>query len=209
VKEFMEVGVKVGRSTSTMSMGEAVGAVVVDRTSGSSAVVIAAAGDARWRGISEESRQGCGNAAAHAVMRAIGLVARKRRSFLVGQNSGHQNADTPELFVNEPITSLETDLYEQSTLAAGGYLCHDLELYVTHEPCVMCSMAINHSRFGRVVFGECMLTGGLGTQNRDTNGSDFEYCTYGLWWRPELNWKFLTWSWVGDDDLQTAADVHA
>jgi hypothetical protein len=112
----------------------------------------------------------------------------------------------------------------------------------------MCSMALLHSRFGRVVFGRDMdKTGGLKAekQNNTTNTivqslqdatADKENSTtpsrkkrsrnrpppvntalansaansgpmsppirgkpdqigYGLFWRPQLNWKFLCWQW--------------
>ncbi|EFA85078.1 cytidine deaminase-like protein [Heterostelium album PN500] len=44
-----------------------------------------------------------------------------------------------------------------------AYLATDLYLYITREPCIMCSMALVHSRIKRVIFGAVQPNaGGLG-----------------------------------------------
>lgn len=183
---------RAGLSVLDEGKGEAIGAVIVDRSQGQRAFVVAAAGDARWQGIEAGDRDGQSNPVAHAVMRAIGMVARKRRSLLSDQLQDKEANQFTDWFADKPLTSMEKDIYVKSTLAPGGYLCLDLELYVTHEPCVMCCMAINHSRFGRVVFGKLMRsTGGLAVENQKSS-------IYGLCWRSELNWKFLCWQYVSD-----------
>lgn len=45
----------------------------------------------------------------------------------------------------------------------GPYLCTSYYVYVTHEPCVMCAMALVHSRVKRVFYGTKSSNGGLGT----------------------------------------------
>ncbi|HDY9693966.1 TPA: hypothetical protein RRO37_004285, partial [Escherichia coli BL21] len=76
-----------------------------------------------------------------------------------------------------------------------GYLCHGLELYVTHEPCVSCSMGILHSRMGKAVFATHMpRSGGLSSDDRPDGGGR----GLGLFWRRELNWSLMAWEWERD-----------
>ena len=196
---YLGLAERAGAETALERKGEAIGAVIVDRNQGKVATVLVAAGDARWQGIEKEDRQGHGNPMAHAVMRAIGMVAMKRRALTDSLHD--ESLDTMTWCREKPLTPFEQDVYSGWKSAPGGYLCLDLELYVTHEPCVMCSMAINHSRFGRVVFRHLMNhTGGLALEDRANNG-------YGLFWRSELNWKFLCWQYVHDEDVVMRAGI--
>jgi tRNA-specific adenosine deaminase 3 len=99
-----------------------------------------------------------------------------------------------------------------SPLESGGYLCTNLDIYLTHEPCVMCSMAILHSRFGRVVFGKETASGGIAAERKVTRDDKEEHAArYGLWYRSELNWRMMAWQWVDDDEPDGGedGDFHA
>ena len=205
---FMDLAMRAGMATASEGKGEPIGAVIVDRSCSKGPSVIVVAGDARWNHILKQDERGNGNALAHAVMRAIGMVAKKRLALANEAQAHAMDSEQPNHFNDEPLNALEKDYYASPTLAPGGYLCLDLELYITHEPCVMCSMAILHSRFGRVVFGQRMpRTGGLTADIVDDNtpsrADGPQRPGYGLWWLPELNWKVLAWQWVDDHPSQT------
>ncbi|PBP23960.1 ribonuclease [Diplocarpon rosae] len=270
VGRYMELARDVAGNADDKGCGERIGVVVVERRKGKGRVR-AVAGDARWKGW--RRGEDCGNVTAHAVMRAIGMVAgglkaredveaaaaaaaaaRKEAGVIAeetsrddaevgpgglagpvsrdeaglldtdadrrqkaadisqaGDNRHHgfqvhlEPPDPPkdqinrmndscgeadEIFNDAPFLFLEKKHYDASG-NEDGYLCHELEIYCTHEPCVMCSMAIVHSRFGRVVFRRRMHhTGGLCADGE---------LGHGLFWRKELNWTLLAWQWERDD----------
>lgn len=238
VDGHMALATRVGREVQALSFGERIGAVIVDRKAGERPIVLAVAGDGRWYDGARQGgkpKEGSGNVMAHAVMRAIGMIARKRREIAETLAREASAPDTvgkaalelapDDMFADRLLCDLEHAYYADSPIAPHGYLCLDLEIYVSHEPCVMCSMAINHSRFGRVVFGKRMpRSGGLTSEMRVTTGSSHadkegkagegraeSGLGYGLFWRPGLNWKLLAWEWVveaGDEVDDVGEDVH-
>ncbi|KAL8728242.1 MAG: hypothetical protein Q9166_005545 [cf. Caloplaca sp. 2 TL-2023] len=228
VGRMMGLALRAGEEAAEMEMGVGVGVVIAEKGK-----VVVVAGDGRWVGGKfdcpkeeegdREGGRGNGNPMAHAVMRAIGLVARKRRELSVRDATREVSkeegvaSDVPSEkvsgnhFADIPLTDIEQEIYEHDSIEPGGYLCLDLDIYVTHEPCVMCSMAILHSRFGKVVFGRRMPeTGGMSAEMKDdvASGCGEEVVGegakgglgYGLFWRPELNWRLLGWQWEDEDE---------
>ncbi|KAH4982382.1 hypothetical protein HBI51_211250 [Parastagonospora nodorum] len=185
-----------GKQIAEKCLGEQIGVVVIDRSKATPAV-IAVAGDCRWRSPTgdTEEQTGTGNVMAHAVQRAIAMVAKKR---LRAAGTDPALLDR-SLFCDSPLTEVEKEYYESDNIASSGYLCVDLDIYLTNEPCVMCSMAILHSRFRRCIFSTRMShTGGMTSDSIDQEQSSGGL-KHGLFWRPtELNWKFLTWEFMED-----------
>lgn len=188
IPKWMALAAAAARETRAAGSGEEVGVVVVRRRNGI-AEPVAIAGDMRWLNWPRSTQ---GNPTAHAALRAIAMVADglRRREADFESDCG--------IFVDEPRGAAEQC---DTPADENGYLCHDLEIYCTHEPCVMCSMAIVHSRFGRVVFGRRMTrTGGLCADSE---------LGHGLFWRKELNWTLLAWQWDNesqDSTIQAAQD---
>lgn len=208
VAYHMRLATRAGEQAHSSSKGLPIGAVVVDRCNPASPTVVAAAGDSRWTGSRDTTIYESGDVTGHAVMRAISFIAHKRRDLI--QGGQYRTNVEPDFVAAMPITEIERATYAKGTLTPGGYLCLDLEIYVTHEPCVMCSMAILHSRFSRVVFGQHMPhTGGLTAETVSVDSPEYKKSgiRYGLFWRPELNWKLLAWQWIGDEPLPSNLDA--
>ncbi|KAJ4420365.1 hypothetical protein N0V85_000627 [Neurospora sp. IMI 360204] len=203
---WMTLAHQVAEQTQAAGHGEPVGACIVQREEGNKVTLVALAADARWRC---QGKTGCtGNPMAHAVLRSISMVAQK---LVRSENKRTDTFQTAilefEAFQDKPLLDDEQKVFEIDHPSPDGYLCHGLEMYLTHEPCVMCSMAILHSRMGKVVFRHRMpLTGGLCAENR---GSDHPSLNgvdggrgLGLFWRRELNWSLVAWEWESNGCLK-------
>jgi tRNA-specific adenosine deaminase 3 len=123
-----------GEQISELCLGEKIGVVIVDQAK-STPEVIAVAGDCRWRSTTgtAEPHIGTGNVMAHAVHRAIAMVAKKR---LRAGGADPALLDR-SLFCDSPLTEVEKLHYESSNIASSGYLCVDLDIYLTHEVSVI------------------------------------------------------------------------
>ncbi len=55
--------------------------------------------------------------------------------------------------LSDPTAHAEIQAMRQAAQSLGNYRLVDCTLYVTLEPCAMCSGAIQHARIARVVYG--------------------------------------------------------
>lgn len=82
----------------------------------------------------------------------------------------------------------EKELRQRTVSTEKGYLCLNLHVFTTHEPCDMCTMALVHSRVGKLVF--------IRPAGERTGG-----CSQGIHNELYLNWKFDAWRWCGGDQF--------
>lgn len=82
----------------------------------------------------------------------------------------------------------------------GAYLCLNYDVYTTHEPCSMCSMALIHSRIKRCIFLQPMqLTGCLKSSSGDA---------YSMHDNRLLNSKYEVFQWLGDEYKTPPVDAE-
>ncbi|KAK6329864.1 tRNA-specific adenosine deaminase subunit tad3 [Orbilia javanica] len=147
---YMRLARKVAEEGERRGAGLRIGCVVVElkeRDGPRHGRVMAVAHDARTQ---------ANNPLAHACYRAISLVGRKR----VEVTARHK-PKVNMYSLNGPNSPMEDDYYDRVPGDPDGYLMNDLVVFMTHEPCVMCSMAMVHSRIGCLVYSEPMVSGGL------------------------------------------------
>ena len=212
VADYLQLARDAAEECKLRGCGQGIGAVIVDPVLGE---VVSVAGDARWwtLDLTSRGREYWGNTNGrpehHALMRAIAMVAEKelkRREVQI---------TVTNTLRGRPLTQLEGYYFESHTLSPGVtlgetrpprqsaarpdiYLCSGLDLYLTHEPCVACSMAMVHSRFRACVFQITMP--GTGALTAEKEAADGCQLGYGLFWRKELNWRVLTFQYEGAVD---------
>lgn len=87
----------------------------------------------------------------HAAMVCIDMVAKS-------QGGGMWKSEDLGLFAVDLSTIEET-----GKTKSVPYLCSTYHIYLTREPCVMCAMALVHSRIQRVYYGSSYREGALGS----------------------------------------------
>ena len=84
------------------------------------------------------------------------VVVRRGQVIATGRNA--------PIGAHDPTAHAEIMALRAAALALGNYRLDDCELYVTLEPCAMCSGAMLHARLKRVVFGAAQpKTGAAGS----------------------------------------------
>ncbi|KAI5307450.1 tRNA-specific adenosine deaminase subunit tad3, partial [Ascosphaera atra] len=211
VKESVQAGAgrylalarRLGEEARAVGRGRGVGVVMVDPDAetgdgGSDpwVAVVAAAGDARYwepegavldqADITSDAKNGPdGHPEHHAMMRGIAMVSEKRLVLNktptpddAAPQDQQQQQSSPQTRT-PPLTPLETQFTKYAK--PPSYLCTGLDAYISHEPCIMCSMGMLLSRFRSVTFPRTREgTPGVALDPHDG---------YGLHWRRELNWR--------------------
>ncbi|RIB15149.1 cytidine deaminase-like protein [Gigaspora rosea] len=118
---------------------------------------------------SHDTRTSSNHPLKHAVLNCINQVAMFEKTKLNSINDSltpkKRKADkSDDQLAFSSDTLPELNILENKENSAGVYLCKGYDIFVTHEPCITCSMALVHSRIGRVFYGRSNnASGGLGS----------------------------------------------
>lgn len=120
------------------------------------------------------------------------------------QHDVHRQSESvsSENSVSTPVLGMES----LTPTNGSHYLLTGLTIFLTHEPCIMCSMALLHSRVKAVFFVKPMSkTGGCGSTGR--GNEDDTPCIPRL---PNVNHRFAIFRWIdqnGVADIGDSVDV--
>ncbi|KAJ1726998.1 tRNA-specific adenosine deaminase subunit tad3 [Coemansia biformis] len=105
-----------------------------------------------------------GNPLRHAVMCCIAQVA----DYEVAREARMTQSQTPKLDATGPESNAAAPLKRAHSPCGAaeiddrsGYLCEGMDVFSSREPCVMCTMALVHSRIGRLFFLDSNSGGGI------------------------------------------------
>ena len=86
-------------------------------------------------------------------------------------------AHNAPISLNDPTAHAEVRALRDAAQVRGNYRLENCTLYVTLEPCAMCSGAILHARLARVVYGASELRTGAAGSVLDVLGSSLNHQT--------------------------------
>lgn len=117
----------------------------------------------------------------HAALIAIEKVAAKMAE--------EEEKEQKGALVQKVVSKTTIVTSGSATTLVGGYLCRGYHVYMSHEPCGMCSMGLLHSRISRLIYlRDQPYTGGI---NYESGG----LCIHD---QRQLNWNYEAWKYVGD-----------
>ncbi|XP_069508842.1 probable inactive tRNA-specific adenosine deaminase-like protein 3 [Ambystoma mexicanum] len=163
MQQYMEQAIQAARCGAAVGM-KAVGAVIVN--SSKDEVVT----------VGHDCRRGP-NPLLHASMVGIDLVSHTQGGGVYNYELYPGCKFFSSVIENECKSVISRDSPSAPINIEEGlpYICTGYDLYVTREPCVMCAMALLHSRIQRVFYGAPSPDGALGSKYRIHSRKDLNH----------------------------------